>query len=146
MSEHVWMYEIWAEDESRRVNERKPPSLEGATFTLARVMSDISEEVYCAGWMQNTEWVLWRALADWREKGRAYWAPGSEFPGEITRHMPGLGALHQAADGWVWWLDGETFVPAGTWWRLVKLRELHPHDSNERLWERLSEPKETNDA
>jgi hypothetical protein len=29
---------------------------------LARIMSDISERCYCAGWIKNLEYVLWHAM------------------------------------------------------------------------------------
>ncbi|WP_433460726.1 hypothetical protein [Micromonospora sp. CA-248212] len=97
-----------------------------AANALGEHMSDISQEVYAAGWMRGTEWVLWQALTDWRATGRAYWSPGSEFPGDITEHMPELDRLQKAAGGWVWWLDGMQFVPEDRWLRLVAVREASP--------------------
>lgn len=96
---------------------------------LAEHMSDISEDVYAAGWMAGTEWTLWAALQAWRNTGRAYWSPGSEYPHEITDCMPELDRLQRQAGGWVWWLDtapnggGEVFVPEDRWLRLVAARE-----------------------
>ena len=41
-----------------------------AAVELEKVMSDISERCYCAGWLNGTEYVLWKAMtenkpADW---------------------------------------------------------------------------------
>ncbi len=36
-------------------------------------MSDISEYVFAAGWMQDCEWALWQALTDWRAGRPAVW-------------------------------------------------------------------------
>lgn len=101
-------------------------ALPGPAAALARLMSDISEEVYCAGWLIGTEWVLWRALLDWRKTGRAYWSPGAEYPGDITEHMAAVDAVQKLAGGWIWWLDGETFVPEERWLRLVQRMEASP--------------------
>lgn len=104
-------------------------------YALGEFMSDISEEQYAAGWLVNTEWILWRALMDWRQTSRAFWSPGGgQFPGEITGHMSELDKLHRAADGWVWWLDGMQFVPIRRWHMLVARRSLAVfQDSNAEL-------------
>ncbi|WP_328344887.1 hypothetical protein [Micromonospora sp. NBC_00421] len=91
---------------------------------LGEYMSHISEEVYAAGWLSGTEWVLWQALLDWRATGRAYWSPGTEFPQNITELMPSLDWLQRQTGGWVWWLDdGMRFVPEARWGLLVVARD-----------------------
>lgn len=35
---------------------------------LANLMSEVSERCYCAGWMQNLEYVLWEALVNGERK------------------------------------------------------------------------------
>ncbi|MER7167252.1 hypothetical protein ABT336_14430 [Micromonospora sp. NPDC000207] len=90
---------------------------------LGEYMSNISQEVYAAGWMTSTEWNLWHALLDWRATGRAYWWP-ADHSDDITRHMPQLDWLQKQTGGWVWWLDdGMRFVPEDRWLRLVAARD-----------------------
>ncbi|MFI7608486.1 hypothetical protein ACIBTV_25500 [Micromonospora sp. NPDC049366] len=96
--------------------------LTGPALALGNLMSDISEDVYAAGWIQNNEWILWRALLDWRKDGRAYWAPGTQHAHDITEYMPELDRLQRESGGWVWWLDGMTFVPETRWLALVQRR------------------------
>lgn len=103
-----------------------PAELDGVAFGLGEYMSSISEEVYCAGWLIGTEWVLWRALLTWRDTGEAYWSPDSDFPDNITRFMPALDALQKAAVGWVWWRDGRRFVPEERWLRLFDAWSAKP--------------------
>jgi hypothetical protein len=35
-----------------------------AQCELAKYMSDLSEEAYCAGWMQGLEYALWQVLVE----------------------------------------------------------------------------------
>lgn len=102
---------------------------------LYAFMSDISENVYAAGWMADCEWSLWWALTSWRAGQPAVWSFA-----DITAHMPALDALHRAAGGWIWWLDyrddrgGPQFVADERWARLVDERTREQgRISNERL-------------
>ncbi|MFF5081633.1 hypothetical protein ACFY36_31680 [Actinoplanes sp. NPDC000266] len=92
---------------------------------LRDFISDVSEDVYAAGWMAGCEWDIWRAYTDWLDGKPAVWAHA-----DISAHMPALNRLHKAAGGWVWWLDdpddevdGERFVSTDRWLRLLDLRE-----------------------
>ncbi|MFJ1539226.1 hypothetical protein ACIODS_11855 [Micromonospora chalcea] len=114
-------------------------TLNGAANDLGEHMSDISEDVYAAGWIQGNEWILWRALQEWRREGRAFWNPGSPHPWDISEHMPRLDRLHRQAGGWVWWLDypgdrgGMQFVEGERWLRLVEAKRARPEARNEDL-------------
>ncbi len=98
-----------------------------AVQLLADAISGISEDVYAAGWMQDCEWGLWRALSEWRASRPAVWGQA-----DMSAHMPALDWLHRQAGGWVWWLDGARFVPDRRWLRLAAERERELV-SNERL-------------
>jgi hypothetical protein len=68
-------------------------------------MSELSEQAYCAGWMQGLEDALWNAVVKGRVKyGRL----------QITRaHTLKLKELSDRCGGWIVWGDdlGEAFMP-----------------------------------
>lgn len=66
---------------------------------LADFMSELSEEAYCAGWMDGLEFELWRALIGGpRTYGRL----------EITdEQLARLRELSEAAKGWIVFDDAE---------------------------------------
>jgi hypothetical protein len=83
--------------------------LDEAQHALAQYMSDISEEAYCAGWMDGLEFALWQVALGAR----------SEY-GQLTlsgAHIANLRALSQAAGGWIVFDDAteETWVPLSDW-------------------------------
>ncbi len=65
---------------------------------LAQLMSDISEEAFYAGWMDQLEYDLWAAIHEGRPKyGRKY--------GQITlgdEQVRRLLELSERLGGWVW--------------------------------------------
>ena len=80
-----------------------------AQLELAKYMSDLSEESYCAGWMQGLEYALWQVLVDGRS---AY--------GRVTFtsvHADRLRRLSELCGGWIVFDDvtEETFVPLSDW-------------------------------
>ena len=76
---------------------------------LAERMSDLSEEAWAASWMQDLEFVLWRALLGGsRRFGRL----------ELTDdHLRELRELSQLCQGWIVFADGteESWVPLVDW-------------------------------
>lgn len=67
---------------------------------LYDVMSDISEECYCAGWMAGNEYAIWDAL------GRN--EPVRYGMGEIDkRKLTECASLSLATDSWIIWRDDE---------------------------------------
>ena len=76
---------------------------------LADYMSDLSEEAYCAAWMDGLEFALWEALTgELQEYGRL----------PITQeHRDKLGELSNACGGWIVYDDrtGETWVSTDEW-------------------------------
>lgn len=84
-------------------------AMEGAAWGLLALMSGISEEYWCAGWMSGNELSLWRA----RQKG-----PMRYGQGYITqRQCDLLRLLSEEAGGWWAWSDdtGSAFVPLEEW-------------------------------
>jgi len=86
---------------------------------LINVMSAISEERWCAGWMQNLEYVLWDAVTGRRE--------GNCSPEEIEQ----LKYLSEKCDGWIVWDEqakGERFVPMQDWLRVYQAKRQKSSD------------------
>jgi hypothetical protein len=77
---------------------------------LGQLMSDISEEAYCAGWMDQLEYDLWEAIhGGSRKYGRAMLTDE-----EVSR----LRELSLRLGGWVWFNDDvgmEEFVELERW-------------------------------
>lgn len=84
---------------------------DAARYGLLMLMTGISEEAWCAGWMAGLEYSLWNAKA-----GQIY--------GTLTmteRHVSLLKLLSDEAGGWWTWKDGigATFVPEDEWKNIV---------------------------
>jgi hypothetical protein len=76
---------------------------------LKKYMNDLSEEAYCAGWVDGLEYVLWTAIVSGpREYGRL----------NITNsHINSLRSLSDECGGWIYFDDAsrETFIPIDAW-------------------------------
>lgn len=80
---------------------------------LAKLMSAISEEYWCAGWMHNLEYMLWDVVSGKRK--------GLCTPEEIEQ----LEYLSGKCGGWIVWDEqakGEKFVPIQDWLRLYEAK------------------------
>jgi hypothetical protein len=95
--------------------------LTGDVGRLAELMSDISEDCWCAGWMSCNEFSLWRMTIDPTTERRYGF-------GHVTDdQVAELKALSERTGGWViWWDDfsepaapietwGERFIPMAEW-------------------------------
>ena len=72
---------------------------------LVAAMSDMSEELYCAGWMSGIEYTLWSYVV------------GTPGPG-LADQVEQLRKLAALAGGWWHWprvVQRETFVPMDEW-------------------------------
>lgn len=91
---------------------------------LHDLMSDISEDCWCAGWLLNNEHTIWEAL---QGGDRTY------GQGEIdAERLERIRALSAELDGWIVWIDdrdepgmpveqwGCRFVPLATWLEMVE--------------------------
>jgi len=65
---------------------------------LAEAMSDVSERAYCAGWMDGTEYEVWRLL---HEGGGWGWV-GAEH---LVSEMADVKAAFERAGCWIVWDD-----------------------------------------
>lgn len=84
---------------------------EGAALGLLGLMTGISEEFWCAGWMDGLEFSLWNA------------PPGMSYgTGTITeRQSQLLKLLSEECDGWWHWNDGAKFIRMADW--LVRTKQ-----------------------
>ena len=76
---------------------------------LADFMSELSEEAYCAGWMDGLEFALWEAITGERASyGRL------EF---VETQLARLRALSSSCDGWIVFdePDAETWISTRDW-------------------------------
>ena len=79
--------------------------------TLREMMSDISEDCWCAGWMSGLEFLLWEAVST---GDAGSWARH----GVTIEHIAKLQRMSDVLGGWVMWDDGlrdERFVPIDEW-------------------------------
>lgn len=80
---------------------------EGAALGLLGLMTGISEEFWCAGWMSGLEFDLWQAPT-----GKSY------GQGQLTeRQATLLKLLSDECDGWWYWRnhDGPKFIRLDEW-------------------------------
>jgi len=79
---------------------------------LLHLMSRISEDAYCAGWMEDNEYVLWRMVAD-PEADRTY---GMR---KVSKDdINDLRKISKEIGGWIRWSEErktEVFVPMAEW-------------------------------
>lgn len=79
---------------------------EGAAVGLLALMTGISEDCWCAGWMSGLEFALWDV------------SPGKKYgQGEITeRQALLLKLLSEESNGWWYWTDdGPRFISRSEW-------------------------------
>lgn len=92
--------------------------------TLAREMSEISEQAFCAGWMDELEYRLWEIVIG-----------GPRKYGQIVLTDKQVARLRDLADklhGWVWFNDEsevEEFVERDRWQNLYA-QWVHTRQSN----------------
>jgi len=89
-----------------------------AAEELVAMMSDKSEECYCAGWHSGIEFMLWEMLQEqeadrppspYRQGGRREFGLGGIGDEEFVR----LRELHEKAGGWWRWENDEGTICAG---------------------------------
>lgn len=101
-------YEIYIDDD---LLKRLTPD----QAKLAQLMSDISEECWCAGWCTGTEYRLWQAMVD--PEDHRHWGQDI-ISDEAIEH---LRKLSTAVMGWiVYGDDGEQWMPLAQWMSLYE--------------------------
>ena len=98
--------------------------MDPAVQQLIDFISELSEEAYAAGWMQDVEYQLWRRLQD---------GPGRYGRLDVTpAHILRLRTLSERCRGWVYWHDDtcETFIPLREWTAMYAIwrSRLRPGD------------------
>ena len=96
---------------------------------LYELMSDISEDCYCAGWMMGNEFRLWHAITDANDDKR--YGQSEIAPQQIQR----LKELSQAVGGWWRWDDkeGAQFVSLEKWAEILREIEEKNADAERKL-------------
>jgi hypothetical protein len=88
-----------------------------ALFTL---MSAISEDCWCAGWLTENEFELWARVKG--DRGRAY-GHGSV----AIQALADLQDIAIACNGWIVWGNGRpAFLPMNEWLRLYAAWKAKP--------------------
>ena len=86
-------------------------NLTGDQRLLSELMSEISEEWFCAGWIIDLEYTLWTVVTNPTARRQF----GME---ELSAHqIAQLKSLSESIGGWIMWDDpvGEVFVPMREW-------------------------------
>jgi len=92
----------------------QPAYEELAKETLLRMMRDISEDCWCAGWLTDLEFTLWNAVTT--GKMESGWGIVEE------RDLLRMKHLHELSGGWWIWATGEDrerFVTTQDWLRIL---------------------------
>jgi hypothetical protein len=90
-----------------------PMLTQPAERLLARVMGDLSEEYFCAGWLTDCEYALWADLTGQDVAGVQCWNISDEEKKELR-------LAHEMAGGWIVWSDedgGRKFLSDEDWLR-----------------------------
>jgi hypothetical protein len=76
-------------------------------FDLCEVISEISEECWCAGWLTECEYSIWSLLEDYRKGKPLSWGTVDNFCTDeyLLRLMSRLDNLQTKAKGWWYWDD-----------------------------------------
>jgi len=78
---------------------------------LARFMSTLSEDYWCAGWMTGCEYALWADLTGAEVRGNKGWSISQTDKEELQ-------VLQKLTGGWVYWpeeLEQRIFLPTQEW-------------------------------
>lgn len=93
------------------MSEAKPLDADAAEL-LRHLMSEISEDHYCAGWLIGLEFRLWRIVLGG--------PPKFGFDDVSPERIADLERLSKKCGGWIVWSEGcgEVFVPMDEWQRM----------------------------
>jgi hypothetical protein len=86
---------------------RPDDALKPLQRALYQMMSDISEDCWCAGWMMGNEFALWDAIVT---GDRTY---GQCWMDEDM--LASCKALAEQVGGWIEWRDDEHGLPVADW-------------------------------
>ena len=118
--DHLTIEEMSALERRRWLEANNETELDGDRLRLCELMSDISEEAYCAGWMRDNEYRLWAMLVE-PDDSRVY--SRADVTEEAVMEMR---RLSDAIGGWIEFVIGDAF-PRGSWGeRFVPMAEWLP--------------------
>jgi hypothetical protein len=101
-----------------------PTCEELARDTLLRMMREISEDCWCAGWLTDLEFTLWSAVTTGKME--------SGWGVEEERDLLRMKYLHELTGGWWIWASGEQrerFVPMDEWLAILSERAVTRKES-----------------
>lgn len=81
-------------------------------WQLYDLMSQISEDCFCAGWADNCEYDIWQAL-----QHTDPWAPNHPMSPRLLRLCR---KLSTEIDGWIYWVNEPQFAPMARWQAMVE--------------------------
>jgi hypothetical protein len=107
-----------ADDVARDESLRKARNA-AAARDLEVLMSDLSEDCWCASWLDGTEYALWSFVL---RSEPVEWGMGAVDGEQIWK----LRTLSNGAGGWWYWQEehGLMFVDLDTWKRMYAEREV----------------------
>ena len=86
-------------------------------------MSAISEDCFCAGWIDGNEYDIWNALQ--------HGDPSPAHRRMSPRLLRRCQVLSVEIDGWIYWADGPLFAPMAQWLVMVDQRRKLAEATNE---------------
>lgn len=89
-----------------------------AARLLYRVMTDISEDYWCAGWLADCEYALWANVTGEDVAGVKAWRISESEVEELR-------LAHEVANGWIVWSDerrGPIFLANEEWLEYLAAR------------------------
>ena len=86
---------------------------------LADLMSEISEDQWCAGWLDGAEYSLWSMV----DGGETDWGFGKVDPSSVAL----LRRLSESCGGWIVWTDDrcERWIPMSEWLPMYESQQKH---------------------
>lgn len=93
---------------------------------LYELMSDISEDCYCAGWMHGNEFRLWQAITDPKDDRRYGQSDIEEWQVNRLRELS-----EQTGGWWVWEEDNRAFISLDEWRRRLAAIEARNTESGQ---------------
>lgn len=88
--------------------------LTDAQLDLYERMREISEDCFCARWIQDNEYNIWDAIVSGDASPLSSWMS----PSLLRRCQK----LSRQIGGWIYWADGPQFAPKAQWLAMVDAR------------------------
>jgi hypothetical protein len=112
---------------------------------LRDMMSDLSEDYYCAGWLVGLELSLWKDLTAESPPMEGFWSDGLGSSENYWSTLDEIGRQSARCGGWIIWDNnevGEKFVSFAEWGKLLGLPGPAELPARFHKWKHLSESAE----